>query len=67
MGLVNQTLETKAKFIAQVSNGNITNRTVEDVDEAVLSFAQVKAMASGNPIIMEKAQLGTCEKIKYPG
>jgi N12 class adenine-specific DNA methylase len=52
-----QTLETKAKFIAQVSNGNVTSRTAEDVDEAVLSFAQVKAMASGNPIIMEKAKL----------
>jgi N12 class adenine-specific DNA methylase len=52
-----QTLETKAKFIAQVSNGNINSRTAEDVDEAVLSFAQVKAMASGNPVIMEKAQL----------
>jgi hypothetical protein len=52
-----QTLETKAKFIAQVSNGNVKSRTAEDVDEAVLSFAQVKAMASGNPIIMEKAKL----------
>ena len=52
-----QTLETKAKFIAQISNGNVTSRTAEDIDEAVLSFAQVKAMASGNPIIMEKAKL----------
>jgi len=52
-----QTLETKARFIAQISNGNVTSRTAEDINEAVLSFAQVKAMASGNPIIMEKAQL----------
>ena len=65
-----QTLETKAKFIAQVSNGNIKTRTAEDVDEAVLSFAQVKAMASGNPVIMEKAQLDAkyaALRIQYKG
>jgi Helicase conserved C-terminal domain len=65
-----QTLETKAKFIAQVSDGNITSRTAEDVDEAVLSFAQVKAMASGNPVIMEKAQLDAqyhALKIQFKG
>jgi chromosome segregation ATPase len=65
-----QTLETKAKLIAQVSNGNIKIRTAEDVDEAVLSFAQVKAMASGNPVIMEKAQLDekfAALRIQYKG
>jgi len=65
-----QTLETKAKFIAQVSNGNVKTRTAEDVDEAVLSYAQVKAMASGNPVIMEKAQLDAkyaALRIQYKG
>jgi len=49
--------DNKARFIAQIFYGNVNSRIAEDIDEGVLSFAQVKAMASGNPIIMEKAQL----------
>lgn len=53
-GYMWQTLETKAKFIAQVmSGGNL--RTVEDLEMAALSYAEVKALASGNPLVIEKA------------
>ncbi|MBK4736051.1 DEAD/DEAH box helicase [Noviherbaspirillum pedocola] len=50
-----QTLETKASFIAQVMEGKTDLRVVEDVDVAALSYAEVKALASGNPIVIEKA------------
>jgi len=50
-----QTLETKLKFISQVMTGNALGRTVEDVAVAALSYAEVKAIASGNPMILEKA------------
>src|SRR2546425_9590399 len=52
-----QTLETKAKFIAQVMSGDMTIRRLEDVDSAVLTYAEVKAIASGNPLVIEKAQV----------
>lgn len=50
-----QLLEAKARFIAQVMCGNTAIRTMEDVALAALSFAQVKALASGNPLVLEKA------------
>jgi hypothetical protein len=43
-----QTLETKAKFIAQVMSGDMTVRRLEDMDSAALTYAEVKAIASGN-------------------
>ena len=52
-----QTLETKAKFIAQVMTGDMTIRRVEDLDSAALTYAEVKAIASGNPMVIEKAQV----------
>ncbi len=52
-----QTLETKARFIAQVMTGDATMRKAEDVDSAALSYAEVKAIASGNPMVMEKAHV----------
>lgn len=45
-----QTLETKAKFIAQVMSGDMTIRRLEDLDSAALTYAEVKAIASGNPL-----------------
>ena len=42
-----QTLETKAKFIAQVMSGDMTIRRLEDLDSAALTYAEVKAIASG--------------------
>ncbi|WP_234265149.1 Eco57I restriction-modification methylase domain-containing protein [Hydrogenophaga sp. NFH-34] len=50
-----QTLERKALFIAQVMENNGVARRVEDVTSQALSFAEVKAMATGNPIVIEKA------------
>lgn len=50
-----QTLETKAKFIAQVMSGDTAIRTAEDLELAALSYAEVKALASGNPLVIEKA------------
>ena len=47
-----QTLETKAKFIAQVMSGDMTIRRLEDLDSAALTYAEVKAIASGNPLLV---------------
>jgi N12 class adenine-specific DNA methylase len=52
-----QTLETKARFISQVMTGDATMRMAEDVDATALSYAEVKAIASGNPMVIEKAQV----------
>jgi N12 class adenine-specific DNA methylase/adenine-specific DNA methylase len=52
-----QTLETKAKFIAQVMTGDMTVRRLEDMDSTALTYAEVKAIASGNPLVIEKAQV----------
>lgn len=54
-----QTLETKARFIAQVMQGNTGMRSAEDVELAALSYAEVKALASGNPLVLEKAGVDT--------
>lgn len=53
--LPDQTLEGKARFIAQVIKGSFGARAAEDVELAALSYAEVKALASGNPLVMEKA------------
>lgn len=50
-----QLLELKAAFIWQVMSGQVTERSVEDVGDVALDYAQVKALATGNPLIMEKA------------
>lgn len=52
-----QTLETKCRFIAQVMTGDATMRRAEDVDAAALTYAEVKAIASGNPLVIEKASV----------
>jgi N12 class adenine-specific DNA methylase len=52
-----QTLETKAKFISQVMTGETTARRIEDLDAPALTYAEVKAIASGNPMIVEKAKV----------
>lgn len=51
-------VENKQRFIAQVmSGGSIAGRTCEDIDEAALSYAEIKAVATGNPLIKEKMEL----------
>lgn len=52
-----QTLETKAKFIGQVMTGQAVARRIEDFDSPALTFAEVKAIASGNPLVIEKAKV----------
>ena len=52
-----QTLETKARFIGQVMTGETDLRRIEDVDGAALTYAEVKAIASGNPMVIEKASI----------
>ncbi|MDI1334567.1 MAG: N-6 DNA methylase [Lacunisphaera sp.] len=52
-----QTLETKAKFIGQIMTGQSTARKVEDLDTPALTYAEVKAIASGNPLVIEKAKV----------
>jgi hypothetical protein len=52
-----QLLESKQKFISQVMTSKSPVRSAEDVDETALSYAEIKALASGNPKIMEKMQL----------
>jgi uncharacterized protein (UPF0303 family) len=54
-----QTLETKARFIQQVMNGSTTVRTAEDLDGGALTYAEIKAIASGNPAVMEKVRVDT--------
>jgi hypothetical protein len=50
-----QTVERKAKFIAQVTRGRLDVRAIEDIGDSALSFQEVKALASGDPLILEKA------------
>ena len=50
-----QTLERKATFIAQVTGGDVDGREIDDIADTALSYAEVKALATGNPLIMEKA------------
>jgi hypothetical protein len=52
-----QTLETKARFIAQVMTGESDLRRIEDIDGAALTYSEVKAIASGNPLVIEKASI----------
>jgi N12 class adenine-specific DNA methylase len=50
-----QTLERKAGFIAQILTGRLVAREVEDVDASALSYAEVKALATGQPLLLEAA------------
>ncbi len=54
-----QTLETKQRFIEQIISGKVTIREAEDVESGALSFAEIKAIASGNPVVMEKVRIDT--------
>jgi hypothetical protein len=51
-----QALETKARFIAQVITGDSTARQAEDIGGQELSYAEVKAIASGNPAVLTLAE-----------
>nr|WP_176704916.1 helicase-related protein [Arthrobacter sp.] len=51
-----QTLERKSRFIDQIMRGKLDVREIEDVGENTLSYAEVKAISSGNPLILEKSK-----------
>jgi N12 class adenine-specific DNA methylase len=54
-----QTLETKARFIQQVMSGQTSVRTADDLEGGALTYAEIKAIASGNPAVMEKVKIDT--------
>ena len=52
-----QTVENKQKFISQIMTSKSPVRSCEDVDETALSYAEIKALCAGNPLIREKMDL----------
>jgi hypothetical protein len=52
-----QTVERKARFINQLMRGRLDVREIEDLGEDVIGFAELKAIASGDPLILEKAKI----------
>ena len=52
-----QTVENKQKFISQIMTSKSPVRSCEDVDETALSYAEIKALCAGNPLIKEKMDL----------
>lgn len=60
-----QILEQKQRFIAQAKVGAITGREVKDIDEVSIDYAEIKALATGNPLIKRKMEVDTeIEKMK---
>lgn len=54
-----QILENKQRFISQIDRGDLTVREAADIDEATLSYAEIKAITSANPKIKRKMELET--------
>ena len=54
-----QLVENKQKFIAQIMTSKTPVRVADDVDETALSYSEIKALATGNPLIIEKCSLET--------
>ena len=52
-----QAIENKQKFISQIMTSKTPVRVAEDVDESALNYAEIKALATGNPLIKEKMDL----------
>ena len=50
-------VENKQRFISQVMTSKSISRSCEDIDEATLSYAEIKAVATGNPLIKEKMEV----------
>ena len=60
-----QIIENKQRFISQIMTSKTPVRSAEDVDEATLSYAEIKAIATGNPLIKEKMDIDVkLERIK---
>lgn len=56
-GYMWQTVETKAKYINQAITGSTTQRAMEDSSAEELNYSEIKAISTGNPLIMEKAKV----------
>ena len=56
-GYLYQLVENKQKFISQIMTSKTPVRVAEDIDEKALSYAEIKALAAGNPLIIEKTEL----------
>ena len=54
-----QMLETKARFIQQVMRGETSVRSAEDLESGAFTYAEIKAIASGNPAVVEKIKIDT--------
>jgi N12 class adenine-specific DNA methylase len=52
-----QTIENKQKFISQIMTSKNPARTCDDIDESVMSYAEIKALCVGNPLIKEKMEM----------
>lgn len=52
-----QVLQSKARFIAQVTTGDLEGRSIEDVDAVTIGYAEMKALATGNPVIIERIRV----------
>ncbi|WP_454262426.1 helicase-related protein [Pseudoxanthomonas mexicana] len=63
-----QTIERKARFISQVMRGRLDVREIEDLPSDVLSAAEAKALASGNPLLLERSvalnEVGRLERLE---
>ena len=57
-----QLLESKQRFICQLLSGSLTERSASDVDDIVLNYAEIKALAIGNPLI--KNRMETANELK---
>jgi N12 class adenine-specific DNA methylase len=55
-GYLWQTVQRKAQFIAQVMRGRLDVREIEDIGDSALSYSEVKALATGNPLLLDQAQ-----------
>lgn len=54
-----QLVEQKQKFISQIMTSKTPVRTMEDIDDKALTYGEIKALATGNPLILEKTTLDT--------
>ena len=52
-----QLIESKHKFFAQIMTNKVVTRTADNIDEAALSYAEIKALATGNPLIKQKMEV----------
>lgn len=59
-----QLLETKQRFISSLLSGSLTERSGADIDDTVLDYAEVKALAVGNPLVKERVEAAN-ELMRY--